>query len=727
MIARRPAELAGSAQSLPVSAHLMSLNLIMNTASTGLMAAQTQLRVVSDNVSNVNTPGYVRKIADQVAYASNGIGAGVDVARIRLATDRFLQAASLNAEADAGRYGVQSELYDRIQSLLGDPGGSGGLLSQVNSLFSAFSTLSENAISGPYRQQALTQTQALFDEASRISGQIQAVREDADARISAGVARANDLLSQIEAMNVEISRASIAGGDTTGAEAAQASLIDQLSGIMDIRVSVRPVGGVQIRTGTGMLLAGDGHATLEYQRAGSVNAEASFDDIWLTEPRGARRSMLDHLGSGELRGLVDLRDTEAPAASQRLAELVSRIADELNRAHNASTSVPAPNSLTGRNIGTGLEAALTGFSGTTNVAVTNAAGAITARAEIVFSGGSMTINGAAATPANFLSVLNAQLGGAATASFSNGVLSIQSTASGNGVVIADDATSPSQKNGRGFSHYFGLNDLVRSDRPATYDTGLTASSPHGFTAGEALTFRFNNASGARVRDITVQVPAGAAMADLVTALNDPMTGVGRVGSFALDAQGRLGFTPAAGQAITYSVIGDTTTQVPSGVSMTELFGLGGGVRASRLDGLTVRSDILAQPSRLALARLDLNAAPGASALAVGDGRGALALGDAGEISAAFEAAGAVGASSMSISRYVSELAGDVGGRAAAAQSRAEASAAVRTEARQRQASHEGVNLDEELVNLTTYQQAFNASARMIQAAKDLYDTLLNMI
>ncbi len=52
---------------------------------------------------------------------------------------------------------------------------------------------------------------------------------------------------------------------------------------------------------------------------------------------------------------------------------------------------------------------------------------------------------------------------------------------------------------------------------------------------------------------------------------------------------------------------------------------------------------------------------------------------------------------------------------------------MRTEARQRQASHEGVNLDEELVNLTTYQQAFNASARMIQAAKDLYDTLLNMI
>jgi flagellar hook-associated protein 1 len=42
-------------------------------------------------------------------------------------------------------------------------------------------------------------------------------------------------------------------------------------------------------------------------------------------------------------------------------------------------------------------------------------------------------------------------------------------------------------------------------------------------------------------------------------------------------------------------------------------------------------------------------------------------------------------------------------------------------------AHEGVNLDEELVLMTTYQQAFNASARLIQAAKDMYDTLMGMV
>ena len=80
-----------------------------------------------------------------------------------------------------------------------------------------------------------------------------------------------------------------------------------------------------------------------------------------------------------------------------------------------------------------------------------------------------------------------------------------------------------------------------------------------------------------------------------------------------------------------------------------------------------------------------------------------------------------------MSRYASELSGDIGSRAASAESRAKAAEAVQVEARQRQASYEGVNLDEELVNLTTYQQAFNASARMIQAAKDMYDVLIGMM
>ena len=67
----------------------------------------------------------------------------VEIARIRLATDRFLQAASLNASADAGRQTVRYELYDRIQSMFGDPGGDTGFFSKIDDVFASFAATAD--------------------------------------------------------------------------------------------------------------------------------------------------------------------------------------------------------------------------------------------------------------------------------------------------------------------------------------------------------------------------------------------------------------------------------------------------------------------------------------------------------------------------------------------------------------------------------------------------------
>ena len=695
----------------------MSLNSIMNIATSGMNAAQTQLRVVSDNVSNVNTPGYVRKIADQQSWASQGVGAGVEIARIRLATDRFLQAASLNASADAGRQTVRYELYDRIQSMFGDPGSNSGFFSQIDSVFAAFAVSAQDATSGPARQEAIWKTQGLFDEAARINAQIQSVREDADARIKSAVETANSLLEQIEKLNVEIAKATVVNADSSGAQTAQEALIDQLSGLMDVRITGRAVGGVEIRTGAGILLAGQGAAKLDYVRAGAVSAETVFNEVMVIEPpAGKARSLAEGLSSGKIKGLLELRDGEAPATAERLAELMSRLADELNRAHNASSAAPPPNSLTGRNVGQSLETALQGFTGRTSIVITDDQGVVVQKVDLDLA----TLN-----PATFLADLNAQLGANGSASFVDGRLKIEGAA-GTGVVVVDDPAAPSNKGGRGFSHFFGLNDLIASEQPTIYETGMTGASQHGFTPGDAITFRFSDAAGAKLRDIEVAVPAGGDMTSLLAALNDPMAGAGRMGTFSLSAAGEMTFTPRPGSGATLSVLQDRTTQVPSGVSMSELFGLGG-ARASRADAFSIRADIARDPALMAFAQADSAAGVGAAVVSKNDARGARLLASAGENAASFSAAGGAAGGSMSLSRYASEMSGEIGSRAAMAKNNAASATALAKEATARRVSVEGVNLDEELVLMTTYQQAFNASARMVQAAKDMYDILLGMV
>ena len=100
----------------------MSINSAMLSGVSGLITNSSALAAISDNIANVNTAGYVRKITDQTAAVTTGFGAGVEVSRVRLATDRFLQAASLSAGADlhmakpieaAKLFGVLQAVADR--------------------------------------------------------------------------------------------------------------------------------------------------------------------------------------------------------------------------------------------------------------------------------------------------------------------------------------------------------------------------------------------------------------------------------------------------------------------------------------------------------------------------------------------------------------------------------------------------------------------------------------
>ena len=63
--------------------------------------------------------------------------------------------------------------------------------------------------------------------------------------------KANSLLSQIDALNSQIQAAKLSGGDATGSENIQDSLVNQLTGLMNVRVDARTGGGVTVRSAEG--------------------------------------------------------------------------------------------------------------------------------------------------------------------------------------------------------------------------------------------------------------------------------------------------------------------------------------------------------------------------------------------------------------------------------------------------------------------------------------------
>lgn len=702
----------------------MSLNAIMSTATSGMMAAQTGLRVTSDNIANVNTSGYVRKTVSQSNLLSNGMGVGVSIDAIKRATDRFLQTASLNAASDSGRASVIASTLDSAQQLFGDPSGDTSFFTTLDDIFAAFSSAQDDPSSSLLRTQALTRVDDFLGESSRITSSLSKLGKDADTRISADVNRVNDLLSQIDGLNTDITRAKVAGADATGAENVQGGLIDELSKLMNVQVTPRPLGGVYVRSTEGLPLAGDGAAKVSYQTSPTATGY-----LTVQLANGSVQPTPLNISSGEIKGLLDVRNIELVNLSDQLGEFTSRAAEEINRAANAASSVPAPTVLSGRDTGLDAQAAITGMTGKTTIALTDSSGVIQRRIDIDFDAGTMSVNGAAGpafTTADFMTQLNTALGAQGSAAFSDGALSI-SGAGGLGVAIQDDATNPASKAGKGFSHYFGLNDIIRTNGYSPYETGLTPTDPHGFSSG-AMTIRLTDVEGGRIRDITVAPPPGGTMQDMLDALNSRASGTGLYGVFTMNGKGQINFTSNSTTPVTMSVVADTTERGVGGPSASQLFGIGPAERSTRGEKFFVSKAMDANPKLVPFAQLDLTQIVGGSpALAIGDGRGALALAKAGDNAAAFAAAGDAAAVTMSVNRYASDFSGSIARKAGTAESRKDAANAVSSEVDSQRQSEEGVNLDEELINLTTYQQAFNASARLIQATKDMFDVLTGIL
>ncbi len=708
---------------------MSSLSSILNIAQSGLQVAQTGLNVVSNNVANVNTAGYVREVVNQSATARAGVGTGVAVDSVARAANAYLEAANRSAQADAGSTGIVSSILGQAQSLFGDPSGATSFFSQLDNVFSALSTVSANPTTVA-KSAAVSQLSQFLSSAQTIQSGLQTLSSQTDQRISGDIATTNQLLSQIASLNTQISQASINGQDPTGAQNQQSGLIGQLASLMNISVSTGPNGVATLRTGDGAVLAdGRGSASLSYQASGTGG------QISITPAGGATEVMGARLSSGELAGLMSLRDTQLPGLSSQLAQLVGQTANQLNQVSNGHASVPAPSTLAGAQTGLDQTSALSHFTGQTSVAIVNPSGVVQNQVDVDFDAGTMTVAGGASysfTPATFADTLSTALGTSGSASFSSaGALSI-SAAGGNGVVVADNAGDPSSKAGRSFSSYFGLNDLVQSSAIANHDTGLQAADPSDYPAGQTLTLRLAAADGSTLKDVTVTTPAGtggagSTMSQLVAAMNNSATGVGLYGSFSLDAStGALSFSPTSGSGVSLSVVNDDTVRNGNGPAISTLFGLGAGGQAAPVDSYSVRSDIAANANYLQTASVDLSGGLGSTALAAGDTSGADALSQANLATASFAAAGGLSATTTTLAGYASQVGGSIAQAASAASSASDNAASVATEAKSRLSGAEGVNIDTELVSLTTYQQAYNASARLIQATKDMFDTLLSM-
>lgn len=320
----------------------MSLTLGLNTALSGLLTSQRGLDVISQNVVNVNTKGYTRKVMNPESRVVAGYGAGVQEGGVTRMVNEGLLKDIRKQQSNTGDLEVQRSYYPRIDDLFGEVADNSSIAHKLSSLSTVFETLA-SAVNKPSVQWSTVQSaQDVADTLDSMTSTLQSLRTEADRDIESTVNQINSLLTNIHDLNQKIVKHSAISSGTTDLEDKRDLALSELSKLTDIQYYYRTDGSLTIFSNSGQMLLDNQPQLLSY-------SSSSVTDTWMTAAGGQYGKISVAGGSidfgpevtgGKLRALLDMRDKTLPDLQGNLDEVAQQMQKALNQAHNRGTSLP---------------------------------------------------------------------------------------------------------------------------------------------------------------------------------------------------------------------------------------------------------------------------------------------------------------------------------------------------------------------------------------------------
>lgn len=294
---------------------------MINNGLSGLLAAQTALNTMSQNVANVNVPGYSRQevqlAARQTGFGVMG-GSGVQVTGLRRVADDFLTAQLWRAESEAGQRRQVSDYLGQMETVLGSKDSS--LLPGLNQFFASLHGAAETPQSLAPRQQIIASAEALAQRFNHLSSQLDAQERRVLDQLDASNSQANSLLTQVAELNEKIKAVGAKGGNVGILEDSRDETLRQLSGLVEIRSSRQADGTINVSLTQGQPLV-----------LGNQAAQISRDDTRVSVHFSGQDYPLNGDIGGSLGGLMLHREQQLQPAREELDTLAEGLASQINQ------------------------------------------------------------------------------------------------------------------------------------------------------------------------------------------------------------------------------------------------------------------------------------------------------------------------------------------------------------------------------------------------------------
>ena len=313
----------------------MSLLGSLQIAKNSLFANQVGLQVTGNNISNANTPGYIRQRAVLTPAPTQLVGGlplglGVRVDGIVQQADRFLADRLRGANSDLAGSEAEEQTYVQLEALIGELTDT-DLSTSFSNFFNSINDILNQPEDLAVRNLAVLQGETVTQDLKRLDDRVRQLRGNVNDEITSSAADINRLLKEIAELNVNIVQTE--GGTATASEAVglrdQRELaLTELAKIVNIRASEQPDGSVTVFAGGDFLVfQGEYRAVnvaFESDRGlsqGTINLEAT------DAPLAA--------SSGRLAGLYSARDEILGGFLDGLDDLSRTLIFEFNKLHSS--------------------------------------------------------------------------------------------------------------------------------------------------------------------------------------------------------------------------------------------------------------------------------------------------------------------------------------------------------------------------------------------------------
>jgi flagellar hook-associated protein 1 len=303
----------------------------LSLAAQALKAQQLAIQTTGHNLANSTTPGFSRQRVNLVSTFPSfqgGVfyGQGVDVAGVQRIVDRFAEAELLSLQSSVGYADAQSQALLSIQDAFPT---SGGVDAALSAFFGALSDVTNNPGGTAERVSLIGKANALGNALAQTRQILGSEQQNFDESVKDAAQQVNLLVSQVAALNRQISSTEVRGESANDFRDQRQTLLQKLTNLTGATMREEANGEVTVALGGLLLVGGDRFASLQTGNIGS----GGLHTVTYINPSGQSLDATSLFTQGKIGSLLSLRDVQVQSMIDRLDQLAKTLVDEVNNQH----------------------------------------------------------------------------------------------------------------------------------------------------------------------------------------------------------------------------------------------------------------------------------------------------------------------------------------------------------------------------------------------------------